>query len=396
MQLAMLGWIALVALVFSCSKSSEMSENRRSSIKMLKSPKRPLDKVTTEPTNPDGGLVAGRVPDISYEESLQRKMRNEVMPIEFGVGAGGITMATTYDEAHDRLAKSVGTFNGLEFFPEDIRIEWTSQEPQTPAFFIVGPGYKGKVNLGETLGMVGMQTSFETFLDSTATEPIRTLLKKIGGVFEGNTAATYDCEQAFTCRLDENDTYMILEYKRGVLLLSKAEKLSLDIMYFIAPRELRPFLLDPLVYNQSIGGITLASTKADTEVRIGAPLSVNPQNGVHVYDNFNLLVIWNAMNTPSFIMARSDYKGKFTLPGITPATRGLGDSFADLAPDDTDGSKLMQALHRLFENPAEDCIALETCAMIPGEEGLEIQLARGFFGFSNDPSRKLLYFGMGS
>jgi hypothetical protein len=397
MHFAWLGWIALALFLgSSCIKGSEQIENRRSSIKMLKSPKRPIDKVTTEPTNPDGGLVPGRVPDISFEESIQRKMRNEVMPINFGSGAGGITMETTYDEAHDRLAKSIGVFNGLEFFPEDIRIEWSSSEPQTPAFFIIGPSYKGKVDLGESLGMVSMQTPFQTFLTPGDQDPIRSLLKRIGAVFHGNGAADYDCEKAFTCRLDESEIYLIFEYRQGALLLSKSKQLSLEIMYFTAPRELRPFLLDPLVYNQSIGGITLTSTKADTENRIGAPLSVNAANGVHVYDNFNLLVIWNAMNTPSFIMARADYKGKFTLPGVTPAERGPGDSFGDLAPDDPDGAKLMQALHRIFENANEDCIALQACALLPTEDGIEIQLAGGFFGFSRDPSRKLTYFGMGN
>jgi hypothetical protein len=386
----------IAVLGTSCTRSPEKSENRRFSTKMLKSSKRPLDKVTTEPTNPDGGLVAGRVLDISNEESLLRKMRNEVMPIEFGVGAAGITMTTSYDEAHDRLAKSIGVFNGIEYFPEDIRIEWSDKEPQTPEFFIIGPSYKGRINLGDGIGMVAMQSSFESLLDPNQTDAIQALLKKIGGVFDGNGSAAYDCELAFTCRMDENETYVILEYKRGVMLLSKAKKLALEVMYFLPPRELRPFLRAPLLYNQSIGGITLASSKADTEARIGAPLSVNPANGVHAYDNFNLLVVWNEANTPALIMARADYQGKFTLPGITPTERGLGDSFADLAPDDTDGSGLMQALHRIFENPDEDCIALKTCVILPSEEGLEIQLANGFFGFSKDPSRKLLYFGMGS
>jgi hypothetical protein len=396
MQFPWLIWMMIAVLGLSCTRSPQKSENRRFSTKMLKSPKRPLDKVTTEPTNPDGGLVPGRVPDISNEESLLRKMRNEVMPIEFGVGAAGITMTTTYDEAHDRLAKSLGIFNDVEYFPEDIRIEWSVKEPQTPDFFIIGPSYKGKINLGDGIGMVAMQSPFESFLDPAAPDAARTLLRKIGGVLDGNTAAAYDCETAFSCRLSENETYLILEYKRGVMLLSKAKKLALEVMYFVPPRELRPFLRDPLVYNQSIGGIGLTSTKTETEARIGAPLSVNPANGVHVYDNFNLLVVWNAADTADFIMARAEYLGKFTLTGSTPAERGLGDSFADLAPDDTDGSRLMQALHRIFESTDEDCVALKTCALVPTEEGIEIQLAKGFFGFSKDPARKLLYFGMGS
>lgn len=392
----LVGLVLAVAAGFSCTKSSEQHHNRRSYTKYLKSPQKTLDKITTEPTNPDGGLVAGRVPDISPEESIQRKLRNELASIEFGTGAGGITMATTFDEAHDVLAKPIGMFNGLEIFPEDLRIQWTDMEPQTPGLLIVGSNYKGKVNLGGSIGAVTMQTSFEKFLVPTDPASRTALLKMIGSTFEGKDPASYDCETAFTCRLDENDTFLIFDFRKGGLLLSKAKQLSLDIIYFQAPRELRPFLRDPLVYKQSVAGITLTSTKAETEARIGAPISVNAANGTHVYDDFNLIVNWNAMNMPSLIYARAEYRGKITVPGATPPERGFGDSFADLAPTDTDGTGLMQALHRIYENPNEDCIALETCTLIAGEDEIEIQLANGFFGFSKDASRKLVYFGMGN
>ncbi len=394
MLATVLGLVLVVAAGFSCTKSSERDQNRPSYTENLKIPQKNLDRITTEPTNPDGGLVAGRIPEISPEESIQRKLRNEVAPIEFGAGAGGITMATTFDEAHAVLAKPTGMFNGLEIFPEDLRIRWSNQEPQTPSLFIVGSNYKGKVNIGGSMGSVDMQTPFEKFLVPNDAATRTALLKKIGSAFEGKDPASYDCEAAFTCRLDEDETFLIFDFKKGGLLLSKAKQLSLDIIYFQPARELRPFLRDPLVYRQSVAGITLASTKAATGARIGAAVSIN--NGTHFYDDFNLIVIWNAMNTPSLVYVRTGYRGKLTVTGATPPQRGFGDSFADLAPTDTDGRGLMRALHRIYENPNQDCVALATCTLISGDDEIEIQLANGFFGFSKDASRKLLYFGIGT
>lgn len=385
--------LAVLALGLACSHNLEEEYDRRSRMHLLHGVPNRLDKITTVPTNPDGGLVAGRVPELSPEESMRRKLRNEVAPIDFGRSAGGISMTMSFDEAHAILASPVGVFNDLEVFPEDIRIEWTRTEPQIPGILIIGPNYKGKLDLG-ALGAVSMKTQMLQYLDPEDESSLIQLFKTIGAHFEGQDPASYDCEQAFTCRLDENNAYIIFDYKRGGLLLAKDNRLALDLIYFVASRELRPFLRLPLIYRQSVAGITLESTKAETEDRIGAPVSVNG-SGVHFYDDFNVAVLWNEMNQPALILARANYRGKLILPEQEPSERGLGDSFRDLAGNTASPIALTQALYQIFENSSEDCIALNACGLIDTGDGvIEVQMANSFFGFSNDASLNLLYFGI--
>ena len=150
------------------------------------------------------------------------------------------------------------------------------------------------------------------------------------------------------------------------------------------------FLLRP--FPQSVSGIGLTTDKTLAEDTIlGPPEDVNA-DGYHFYDNGNFVVLWEDDNTPSFLIARSDFQGQLTLTiEDQEVQRGIGDSFSDIAPTDTDGSEIAQALYRLLVDPAVDCIADAICEVAPFEDGFEISYPGGFFGFSNDEAKTLDY-----
>ena len=123
----------LMLAPFACQKK-ETSKANQPLGPVTETPPPSFDEILRNPTNPEGGIVEGKVPELTPEESMARKLRNEVLPIEFGVGAAGISMSTTFEEAHQILAKPIGVFSGFEFFPENIRIAWSDTEPQTPTY----------------------------------------------------------------------------------------------------------------------------------------------------------------------------------------------------------------------------------------------------------------------
>ncbi|MFW7382089.1 MAG: hypothetical protein ACOH5I_25005 [Oligoflexus sp.] len=379
--------IILVASL-SCQQKMEEQSDKRLYHHLL-TPPAGFEPITTIPTNPDGGKVPGRIAAISPEESLRRKQVNEVKPILFGLGAGGITMSTTQDEALDILASPIGSANGIIFYPEDLRIRWSRSGQRSPELFVIGANYKGKLELGGPFGEISMGFKFAPYIQTP--DDLSPLLKLIGSLLEGEDLASYDCEAALHCRMDEDETFITFDYRLGGLLLEKSNDLALSIAYFAPERILRPFLREPLIYGQSIAGIALDSTKEEIEARLGPALFI-AENGSHYYDNFNVLVNWNAANQPSLMAALSSYRGIFSLPSLNPAERGLGDSFADLSGDDATGLALMQNLYRLFENSEEDCTLINACSMINLDDGIEIQLPGGILGFSADASRRLSYF----
>ena len=353
-----------------------------------------FDPRELQPTQPQGGIVDGRLERLEPSESLRRKLANEQRPIIFGESAAGIGMDTSFEAAHEILASPVGTFSGQEFFPEDIRISWNQSEPRLPNFIVIGSNYKGPLqmpNLDIQLFMGELIS--ERFPLGTVDEQ-NSAMKTIGAWLDGEDPATYDCIVERRCRLDQSESSLIFDFAKGGFLLDPADG-SLDLMFFVPTRQLFPFLTAPLIYGVSLGGITPTTTKQDAEANIlGPPVFINAENGLHYYDDFNFVVSWGADDLPEEVAALDSYRGGVPIPG-EDTTRTIGQSFADLIPTDVEASpeELARRLHMLFESADEDCIALETCSILTRGSNFQISLNQAFFIFSNSADFKLEIFG---
>ncbi len=382
--------VASLTIFGACSKKDKESTELLDK-KMLEN-NDALPVLSRLPTRPEGGLVPGKVAALDPEENARRKTRNEIINIEFGSSVAGINMKTTKQEARNILSAPLGASQGLEAYPEHIRIQWGDGEAPVPALIVVDDGYGGSLNLPAPYGKLSVGQA----LPSIKTEvDLKAFMRAAGASFEGKTGQAYDCELAFTCRfLSSNGSYE-LQFRKGGFIISTETGTKLQIVYFLPEQKFYPRVTGPIVYGSSIGDLTLNTSKTSFESKYGPPEQVS--GPFSYYDQGSVRVAWGPSRLPLAMGALRTYEGSMDF-GATIGSRKIGDSFASYAVASDDGRELMLALDRHFEARATvdfDCSTqtpTPLCSYENDGELLVIELTKGTFVFTAASDKRFLLY----
>ncbi len=357
----------------------------------------------TLPTRPAGGLVEGKGKTLDPEEAERRRNKNMVEPIIFGTSVAGITMSTRQSEAMETLVY-YGSNQSADFFQEHIAVIWGGGADPVPGLIVVQEGYAGKLKLADPYGEVSIGDPLAGRIGSI--NDLRTFILTIGAQFEGQPS-TYDCEKALTCQLNEDDTLYQLDFRRGGIYLNKTADLSIALIYFSQPQRFFAPLVDAMVHNISIGGLTFQTKRATAELRLGPTIGEQLENGIifTYYDRGNFAVSWGADLTPAAFKAVGAYAGGLDFGGAV-GVRKIGNSFASYATIDTTGKALLLTLDRALNkrtDPNYDCSVSSntvqaTCEAVIIEDvtpkRLLLVIDRSVYSFTHDANRTWLSVGM--
>ncbi|HET9240902.1 MAG TPA: hypothetical protein VFO10_26795 [Oligoflexus sp.] len=362
----------------------------------------------TLPTRPEGGFVEGKGANLDPEEAEQRRNKNMVEPIVFGTSVAGITMNTRYSEAMQTLVY-YSSNQSADFYQEHIAVIWGAGADPVPGLIVVLDGYAGKLKLPDPYGEVSIGQPMAGRIGSI--NDVRSFMLTIGAAFEGQPS-TYDCEKSLTCQFNEDASSYQLDFRRGGVYLNKTADLPIGLIYFSQPQRFFAPLVDPILHNLSIGGLTFQTRRTTAEARLGPPVDERPEGGIvfTYYDRFNFAVAWGQDTTPSAFKAVGKYEGPQNFGG-TIGSRKIGDSFANVtAPaSDTTGKNLLLALDRALNQRA----ANYDCSIVNGEVQATCQativddnpndniaprlllvIDRSVYSFTMDASRTWLSVGM--
>jgi hypothetical protein len=160
------------------------------------------------------------------EQELKKHNLNE--PIIYGVGAAGITMDTTFEEAKTLLTPPFrGPFaNGVTFYNEQIITIWQNEGERKPRIIYVSKGYLGKMDAGK-FKQLDFQSKFPEYKNGK--DPIlgaQKLIREFYLEFEQTQDKSYDCLSTGRCTLifgDSNQANMVLILPGAVFLFAKEE-----------------------------------------------------------------------------------------------------------------------------------------------------------------------------
>lgn len=374
-----------------CSKKDQAQENIESVKGLEDSDALPV--ISRLPTRPEGGEVPGKVDEMDPEESVRRKTKNEILPIEFGVSVAGINMKTTKKEARGILAAPLGAAQGFEFYPEHIRVLWDQGDAPRPELVVVDEGYGGTLSLPAPYGKISVGQAMPMIKDEAG---VRAFLKAAGATFEGKSPADYDCEVALSCRLlSASDSYELQFKKGGILMATDASK-KVQLLYFQEPRNFYPRVTAPMLYGTAIGGVDFNTTRSSFEAKYGPPEETN--GPFAYYDLGSIRVAWGQSKMPLAIGALRTFGGSMNIGGSF-GERKIGDSFASyIGASSTNPAKdLMLALDRQLEARAAadfDCSAQAPalCTFETDGDLLLIELAKGIFVFTADSEKRWLLY----
>lgn len=351
------------------------------------------------PTRPDGGLVEGKGQTLDPEEAERRRNKNIIEPIVFGNSVAGISMSTPYSEAMKTLVY-YGSNQGIDFFQEHVVVAWGGGADPVPFQIGIQEGYAGTLKLPAPYGEVSLGQQMAGKINNL--DELRQFMLVSGAAFE-NQPNTYNCETSLTCQFNENESFYMLDFRRGGIYLSKATGLPIGFMYFTQPQRFFAPLVDPILHNLSIGGLTFQTKRTTAEARMGPTIGEQLEGGLvfSYYDRANFAVAWGTDSTPSAFKAVGAYQGTQNF-GTTIGTHKLGDSFASYAVTTDDGTALMLALDRGLNNRAADfnCSTTDpvTCQVVTDTtvtpNRLLIVIDRSVYSFTKDENRNWLSVGM--
>lgn len=357
----------------------------------------------TLPTRPEGGFVEGKGRALDPEEAERRRNKNMIEPIVFGTSVAGITMNTRQSEAMDTLVYYASN-QSADFFQEHIAVIWGGGADPVPGLIVIQEGYAGKLKLPAPYGEVTVGQAMAGRIGSI--NDLRSFMLAAGALFEGQ-AAGYDCEKALTCQFNEDENLFQLDFRRGGIYLNKTADLSIAFVYFSQPQRFFAPLVDPILHNNSIGGLTFQTKRATAELRLGPTMGEQLENGIvfSYYDRANFAVSWGADGTPAAFKAVGAYAGTQNF-GPAIGVHKLGDSFASYATVDATGKALLFALDHALNNhadPAFDCslssdTVQATCQAVVIDTvtpaRLLLVIDRSVYSFTLDANRTWLSVGM--
>lgn len=177
-------------------------------------------------TSPDVFSYPGELNGVGSAQEEELKLENIRKPIVYGVGAGGITMDTTYDESKTLLTPPFrGPYeNGATLYNEQLYVVWKNEGDRKPQIIIPIKGYLGKMDGGQ-FGPLDFQTKFLDYKPDGQKGAAR-LIQDLFVQFEKVEDASYNCLQAGSCTLiygAENQPNFVMVFPGAVLLMAKEE-----------------------------------------------------------------------------------------------------------------------------------------------------------------------------
>ena len=255
----------------------------------------PDSKLPSKPTKPNGGDIPGHREQGDPREDILTTRANSRQPINWGVGAAGITFSTTRDEAHKILGAPIAGENSTRVeYPEGLLIQWDGLEDESlPLNIVAIHGYLGGFKLGDREIYIG-----DSFKDDFANDTYGiNLIRSVSNTLE-KVEGQEDCLAVARCIIvggslsPEHD----LAFMQGSLAFSNTSERTL--IGIIISRNQRVFpstqVLEPV--DLATGGsksVNLNLNRSQIEERLGPPSrSVNDPAGFvhHFYDYNNIRV----------------------------------------------------------------------------------------------------------
>lgn len=384
--------LSTMSLLSSCDKPVE-----RVSPKGKKALELPVDStkiassnqnVIRTPTHPEGGLIAGKTPNVSTEEDLRRIAINAALPITFGEAVAGISFKTTRQESKAILSNpKFSTATGIDDFGEGIQVTWGEGINPTPQSIRVSDGYKGSLTLPAPFGTVALGQDLTALL---ATEEDKIAFTKALGASVAGKVASYDCIEAQTCQFEDRAGILFLDYPNGrAIVVANA----LYLMEFEVNEGFAPKNTAPIVFDSSMAGISFTQKKADIIKSLGEPYRY-PAGSKELFDAKTIRIVFAADDSIAQMEATKGFKGTIK---IGDKEYGLGSSMQELvSAEDVDGKKLMATLaQKIYGKDASyDCTKETPATCNSGhsakEKWIKILIGHTIFQLSDDASRTLL------
>lgn len=380
--------LSTLSLIGSCSKHLErISTKSKSTAQRISS----SDQVAIRtPTNPEGGLITGKAPNISTEEDLKRIAINSALPIIFGESVAGITLKTTRQDAKAILSNpQFTTDSGIDVYGEGLQVTWGPGINPVPASIRIVEGYKGALNLPlpAPYQAVSLQQDLTPLF---ANDPnYETFTRAAGAAFAGQDA-NYNCLTAGTCLIDNRGSEVIIDFPNGSLILFNK---AIYLIEFQTNTGFTAVSSAPMLLDKSIAGITVGSLKADVIKALGEPYRYK-LGEEFLFDARTIRIEFDAEDKVLSVGAVKGHKGKIK---IGTKEYAIGSSFKEFSTaDDVDGLKMMQTLNQLVtgKDASFDCTKAEVnkcqSGHNPEEKWIKILVGATILEFSDDAERSLL------
>lgn len=153
---------------------------------------------------------------------------NSEKPIIYGVGAGGVTLDTTFAESKKMLTKPVFGPNqdGEAQYNERLYVRWrTEGEKRTPFFILALPGYKGKIQITKPSGGItrdlALSDDFSSYMGSNPREGADQLAIDMYRAFTGSDQ---NCVKDNICTInwgDQFQNFYLIQFPGLIVRLSK-------------------------------------------------------------------------------------------------------------------------------------------------------------------------------
>ncbi len=329
-------------------------------------------------------------PEVDY--ALEKKIAdNKRKPIIFGVGAAGMTMDSTMEEANELITyiKMEGSY---AVYSEGVRIVWNLKSK--PQKFIITDKYKGDVTVkgyptftfGEELLWLGSKEKISEFAKSFYQFNIQP------------DVADYDCFQTKECDLDDEQGggISVSIGNQGYLFFSKDMKRLIQIQFFIPGSELMKAEIkemrkrvegnskQPIDFKVGVAGITFDMTFEQAHKILGPVVA--EYSGVLYYEE-GIGVKWGideeSGRKAQAFKIHNGYKGALEFEGYGKVR--IGDNLAEYLTDSQKLQKLSNDFYRYLSGAPEgfQCGPNRKCAaQKPPSGGLYIIFPEyGYFGF---------------
>ena len=183
-----------------------------------------FEKVLLE--NPEVFSPPGEVDGVGSAEQQVLQQKNLNKPIQYGVGAAGITMDTTFAEAKNLLTIPIygPDEDGQAYYREELVVIWKDDGDRKPQMIIPVGGYLGTMSAGK-FGELSYQTKFLDYKNDGIQGAARLTLE-LYLELEEVVDQSYNCLASGRCRLiygDENQKNFVMVFPGAVFLMAKEE-----------------------------------------------------------------------------------------------------------------------------------------------------------------------------
>ncbi len=259
-----------------------------------------FDKAILE--NPEVFSAPGENEGVGSVEEQKLKDFNLRQPIVYGIGAGGITMDTTYEESKTLLTPPLrGPFeDGSTLYNEQLFVRWKQEGKRKPQMIVPTGGYLGAMEAG-AFGELTFQTKFLNYWPDQQQGAVR-LIQDLYLELEKVSDTSYNCLETGRCRLiygDVNQANFVMVLPGAIFLMAKEEFQIAEVRIV---RDVDPGMLnnnldvltgdirvpeqDPFQLGQSFGEIfdrlEASPVKATPEVYLNPDSLVYAWNGVYL------------------------------------------------------------------------------------------------------------------